>query len=446
MRRNRALFGILACLLCTAPLHADTVELLNGIRVNGTLLYETDGQVVIDTSMGGGTARMRFLLAKVHAITTDGKRRVVNEKTAKPSAARPRTARPTTAAAKPATKPSAETGRVVRSAAEVDALINKVGRTAPDWFDSVPLDYPKTLDLSWPDRPGGQWNYNKNVGQYLFSVINENPSKWRSGIRFLHHLLTVHKDDPQKLTKVMDTLGNRYFMLLQDAARAAFWYRQADKRRPVGLHGRIRLAECYWRLGSKVMAERELKKASRYIAPGIVKLLSDMGELKEALAHADLLGRTRLALAGYMAAGDACRQHGRYQTAVAYYQKVLALPAEGKQRKHIEKVKARARASIEAVRVVDALDLRRVREGTHTATAESYAGPLTLEVKVAGGRIESIKVTQYRDKQYFNALTDTPRQIVEKQGLKGVDAISGATITSQAIINATAKALANAMR
>lgn len=446
MRRNRALFGMVACLLCTAPLHADTVELLNGIRVNGTLLYETDGQVAIDTATGGGTARMRFSLAKVHAITTDGKRRVVNDKTAKPATPRPTTTQPATPAAKTAAAAPGTPGRTVRSTAEVDALIDKLGRTAPDWFDSVPLEYPKTLDLSWPDRPQGPWNASKNVGQYLFSVINENPGKWRSGIRFLHHLLTEHKDDPQKLVKVMDTLGNRYFMLLQDAARAAFWYRQADKRRPLGLHNRIQLAECYWRLGSKAMAERELRKVRRYISPGIVKLLSDMGELKEAVAHADLLGRTRLAPAGYMAAGDACRQHGRYPAAIGYYQEVLALPAEGKQKNHIEKVKARARASIEAVRVVDALDLRRVREGTHTATAESYAGPLTLEVNVAGGRIESIKVTQYRDKQYFNALTDTPRQIVEKQGLKGVDAISGATITSQAIINATAKALANAMR
>ncbi len=42
---------------------------------------------------------------------------------------------------------------------------------------------------------------------------------------------------------------------------------------------------------------------------------------------------------------------------------------------------------------------------------------------------------------------DTPEaaaQIVKEQGFTGIDATSGATITSEAIINATAKALAGA--
>ena len=42
--------------------------------------------------------------------------------------------------------------------------------------------------------------------------------------------------------------------------------------------------------------------------------------------------------------------------------------------------------------------------------------------------------------------TETPAQIVEKQVVRGVDAVTGATITSEAIINATAKALSVAMR
>lgn len=59
--------------------------------------------------------------------------------------------------------------------AEVEALIEKAGRTRPDWWESVPLDYPKTLDLNWPKPPPG-WNTAKHIGHYMFSVINENPS------------------------------------------------------------------------------------------------------------------------------------------------------------------------------------------------------------------------------------------------------------------------------
>ena len=41
-----------------------------------------------------------------------------------------------------------------------------------------------------------------------------------------------------------------------------------------------------------------------------------------------------------------------------------------------------------------------------------------------------------------SALTDVPNQIIEKQGVKGIYATSRATITAEAILNATAKALA----
>ena len=44
------------------------------------------------------------------------------------------------------------------------------------------------------------------------------------------------------------------------------------------------------------------------------------------------------------------------------------------------------------------------------------------------------------------AETYVPQQIIAKQGVKGVDMTSGATITAEAITNATAKALASGAR
>ena len=194
------------------------------------------------------------------------------------------------------------------------------------------------------------------------------------------------------------------------------------------------------------MAAQEMGKMQRYIAPGMVKLWSDMGDLSKALSIADALGRTRLALAGHMAGGDACRLHGRYPQALSYYQKALDFPATGRQKKHVDAVKARARDSIDAIKVYEALDLSRIPDGAYTSTTASFAGPLALEVRIAQGKIASVRVVRHQDKQYYGALTETPRQIIEKQGVKGVDAVTGATITSQAIINATAKALAGAMK
>jgi uncharacterized protein with FMN-binding domain len=67
-----------------------------------------------------------------------------------------------------------------------------------------------------------------------------------------------------------------------------------------------------------------------------------------------------------------------------------------------------------------------------------------VEVTVRGGRITAVEVLQHQEKQFYSALTDTPEKILRAQGVQGVDATSSATITSEAIINATAKALAAA--
>ena len=67
---------------------------------------------------------------------------------------------------------------------------------------------------------------------------------------------------------------------------------------------------------------------------------------------------------------------------------------------------------------------------------------MTVEVVVKAGRIASVKVTQHSEKQFYSAMTETPNKIVERQSVKDIDACTGATITSEAIINATAKALA----
>ncbi|NQT86455.1 hypothetical protein HQ560_06795, partial [bacterium] len=215
---------VLGLLLATSIVRADRVELLNGVRVEGRIVSQGAEVVVIEAFMGGGKARMRFPMSKVHALTVGAERKVVHEKGSAPAPPKPTTSKPK------ASEPETASGRTTRSRSEVDALINKAGATPPDWWDSVPLDYPKTLDLSWPDKPPGGWNQSKNVGQYLFSVINENPSRWKSGVRFLHYLLTVHKNDSRKLVKVMAALGEKYFMLLGDPARAAFWYRKAHAR------------------------------------------------------------------------------------------------------------------------------------------------------------------------------------------------------------------------
>lgn len=334
-----------------------------------------------------------------------------------------------------------------RTRAEIEALIEQVGREKPDWWDAVELTYPPTLDLDWPLRPVGDWNARKNVGQYIWDIINPNPGRWQEGIKLVHFLMIRHKDDRAKMARSMDVLGRMFHDLMEDWARAVFWWRMSE--RYGGRVDPLRMAHCYWRLGNRTMAVEALSAMSYdYTRHGaLIKLWADMGQFDKALRLAEQKAATGMPVIAYLAAGDACRLAGRYEQAIQYYRKVLdpTLPQGGRQGDE-EKAKERARASIEAIKLFDTLDVARVPDGTYKASSIAYAGPLEVEVTVAKGRLNAVRVTQHREKQFYSALTETPRQIVARQGVTGVDAVTGATMTSEAIINATAKALAGGMR
>ena len=331
-----------------------------------------------------------------------------------------------------------------RSKAEIEESINTIGKTPPEWFDSVPLDYPRSLDLNWPQRPPTrEWNNQRNVGQYVWDIINPNPRKWKAGIRFMHFMLEKHSRNVEVRTRVMENLGQMYFGFFHDYPRAAFWWQAAgvDKTQsPKAVH----LAECYWRMGNKEMAKDLLGKLPNFYPA--IKLWADMGETDQALRVAGAFAESGYTDMAYLSAGDACRTAGKLGDAVDYYEYVLTLPASGRMAKRILHNQQRAQANIEGIKLYDSLDLNRVPDGTYCGRELGYAGDLCIEVTVAKGRIESVRVTKHEEKQFYSAVEDIPARIVETQGLTGIDAISGATITSDAIINATAKALAGAVK
>jgi uncharacterized protein with FMN-binding domain len=98
------------------------------------------------------------------------------------------------------------------------------------------------------------------------------------------------------------------------------------------------------------------------------------------------------------------------------------------------------------VKLFDGLDLAKIADGTYKAESQGYEAPVVVEVTVKAGKIDAVKVVQHREKQFYSSISDTPARIIAKQGVKGVDATSGATITSEAIINASAKALSQGVK
>ena len=65
-------------------------------------------------------------------------------------------------------------------------------------------------------------------------------------------------------------------------------------------------------------------------------------------------------------------------------------------------------------------------------------------MQVQDGVIREVNVVSHNEKQFYSAITDTQSAILQLQSVRGVDGTSGATITSRAIVNATAKSLAGA--
>lgn len=435
---------------------ADTVEFLSGAKVEGTVVkIDTAAKLItFETSIGGRSFQRVYPYSKVHAVDYRGKRYVLNEKDASASTSSGTSSKPTTkpstgTSARPATGNSkpVDDGQPQRSAADVKAMIADAGRTPPDWYESTPLEYPQTLDLSWPEKPAGGWNNQKHVGQYIWDVINPNPGRWRSGIRFLHHLVGVHKDNPDRQQKAMNELGRMYHELLQDHARGAFWFQQAG----VGQGSRFdsgrnaaSLAECYWRLGNRQMAVDLANKLPLTYA--LIKLWGDMGDTAKCvqLANATTAGAQFPGM-NYLIIGDACRMSGQFDQALAAYQKAVQVSQDPKQKRE-EQIRTRAQNSIAGLQALAGIDLAKTPDGTYRASSHGYEAPVEVEVRVAGGRIEDVTVVQHKEKQFYSSITDTTQKIVERQGIKGVDATSGATITSEAIINATAKAMAGAVQ
>jgi uncharacterized protein with FMN-binding domain len=406
---------------------ADSIEGKSGVVIQGKIVARDEKFVTMEVKAGSRVVQRKYGLSLIRAITIDGNREVLDGSGDKPA---------------PGTKPAPgpTTGPITgqRSRAQVEALINDVGSTAPDWYEATPLNYPPSLDLTWPEKPPGAWNNQKNVGQYIWDIINPNESKWREGIRLMHHLLVMHKDDAEVRTRIMRTIGGMYFRLFQDYPRATFWWRK------VGIDSRdaAQVAECYWKMGNKAMAVELLNKHGNLVTLDMIKLWADMGDTDRALALANLFANSKAADDAWVLAGDACRLAGRYPMAIQYYQKVLAMPDDN----NVKRNKNRAQASLDAIKYFDTLDVKRVADGTYTDSSLGYQGQVEVEVKIAAGHIESVRVTKHQEKQFYAALTDTPNKIIQKQSVKGVDATSRATLTSEAIINATAKALAGGMK
>ncbi len=397
---------------------ADTIEFLNGNTVTGKVIAirKADREFDFNADFGGKQIRQTHPYDKVHAVTWNGKRFVIN---------------PMGATTGSSAKPDS------RSKKEVLDFIATQGSTDPPWLATTKTNHPQSLDLDWPLKAEGKWNESKNVGQYLWGRVNPNVSRWKPGVKMIYQIIERHKNNPTLLQRDREKLGEMYFTLFQDYARAAYWLQKSNPpvSKPTGVH----LAECYWRLGNKDMAMKMM--VNRTIHLSGIKLLGDMDEIDKAISVANVYAKTNFFNEAFLHVGDALRGAGRLDEAIVYYQKVLDRN-QARNPEYLKRYRGLASGAINAIGLNEKADINRVADGSYTAQSMGYNGPIEVQVQVASKRITNVKVTKHREKQFYAALTDTPRQIIQTQGVQDVDGTTGATITSQAILHATTEALA----
>jgi uncharacterized protein with FMN-binding domain len=343
-------------------------------------------------------------------------------------------ARAQQAAAKPA---------VVQTRAAIEATIEKAGKEPPAWLETTPLNCPATLDLTWTVPVNRAWVADKDISAYFIKQIDPNPSRHQEGCKLMHHVLTVNKDKKDARTRAMAMLGRIYGIYLHDYARGAYWYRKAIASGEIDERDAADLAYYYWKLGSREMALAQLVGV-RKPGPRAVHVYGAMGEVDKALALARRLSTTLPDV--YLAAGDACRYNGRYQEAAEWYRKMLEAPVDAKRPGRFPRLKACATDRMEGMQGLEKLDIKQIADGTYRGEGIGYRAPVKVDVVVKDGRIEAVKVVETREDWPLNTLQDVTARIVEKQSLQGVDAVSGATFTSDAIVTGAGKALSGAAK
>lgn len=82
------------------------------------------------------------------------------------------------------------------------------------------------------------------------------------------------------------------------------------------------------------------------------------------------------------------------------------------------------------------------KDGTYTGSGQGFRGTTSVTVTVSGGNITNIEVSSYEDDdQFFNQAKSTViQEIIQSQGVD-VDTVSGATYSSNGILEAVANAV-----
>ena len=135
------LAALLVAFLTGVGAAEDVIEFLSGAKMVGevTSIDKQKKLVAFSTKIGKRNLEKEYPYSKIHAVTYQGKRFVLNALDAAGDGVGGSGVGGSGSPAK------------LRSRAEVLELIKQAGATPPDWYDSTPVEHPPSLDLSWQE-------------------------------------------------------------------------------------------------------------------------------------------------------------------------------------------------------------------------------------------------------------------------------------------------------
>ncbi|HEX2971772.1 MAG TPA: FMN-binding protein [Tepidisphaeraceae bacterium] len=143
--------------------------------------------------------------------------------------------------------------------------------------------------------------------------------------------------------------------------------------------------------------------------------------------------------------GDLYVQMGQIEKAKQHYAEAIRLYPTSDQpygRHLLHRYAAKVQTKLDLL-TMQSLAAAKLRDGVYRGTSLGY-GDTNMEVTVtiAGGKIADMQL-KHKEKIELGATKIIPRQIIARQSLK-VDAVTGATVTSQAIVDGAFDALKKA--
>jgi len=216
-----------------------------------------------------------------------------------------------------------------------------------------------------------------------------------------------------------------YLLLGGEVVWALEVYEERLASRPSGpTHEYLALASCYEHFG-------EHEKALAVLETALARLPEPPWDVPRQADIESYLGSLQAAL------GKPVEAAGHYRSAMALY--LASKQPYGRRLLKKQAMSVQAKLELLEYRV---LDLTQIQDGPYTGTSLGYCGDAEATVTVRGGKIADIEI-DHREDIDQGATRIIPQRIIAAQSL-AVDAITGATATTQAVIGATFLALKQA--